>query len=152
MNPASGSKAFWPTFSKLVDTKKPQIAPLLENGYFVSNFECKANLLNDYFITQCCAVETSSTLPQLVANDIPNLQNCEINRTKVLNNSRNLDSSKSHGCDDLSVAMIKLCEISIVEPLCIIVERCVANGVYPSSWKEANSSCPQKRKLPMLDY
>ena len=94
INPASGSKVFWSTFSKLVDSKKPLISPLLENRLFVSNFESKANLLNDYFITKCCVVETSSTLPQFVTDEIPTLQNCEMNRTKVFNHIRNLHSSK----------------------------------------------------------
>ena len=61
-----------------------------------------------------------------------------MNRTKVFNHIRNLYSSKSHGCDDLSVAMIRLCDIYIFEPLCIIFERCIENAVYLSSWKEAN--------------
>ena len=95
-------------------------------------------LLNDYFSTQCSSVETSSTLPQFVANEVPAPQHCEINRAKVLHHTRNLDSSKSHGCDDLSVAMINLCDTAIVEPLCMIFERCITNGVYPSSWIKAN--------------
>ena len=95
-------------------------------------------MLNDYFSTQCSSVETSSTLPQFVANEVPALQHCEINRAKVLHHIRNPDSSKSHGCDDLSVSMIKLCDTAIVEPLCMIFERCITNGVYPSSWKKEN--------------
>jgi len=94
INSASGSNVFWSTFINLVDRKKPRILQLLENGLLFSSFESK--------------VETSSTLPQILADEIPTLQSCEINRIKVLNHIRNLDTSKSRDCDDLLVAMIKL--------------------------------------------
>ena len=95
-------------------------------------------MLNYYFSTQCSSVEISSTLPQFVANEVLALQHYEINRVKVLHHIRKTDSIKSHGCDDLSVDMIKLCDTAIVEALCMIFERCITNGVYPSSWKKAN--------------
>ena len=146
INPASGFKAVWSTFSKLFDSTKPHIPSLLENGSFLLDFESRTNLLDDYFSRKCCTVETSSALLQFVANDVPNLQNCEINKTKLLNHIRNFDSCKSHGCDDMSLDMIKLCGTFIVKPLCIIFERCVENGVYPSSSK---GSYPHKKKSPI---
>ena len=34
--------------------------------------------------------------------------------------------------------MIKICDQSVVEPLCSIFERCLETGVYPTQWKKAN--------------
>ena len=34
--------------------------------------------------------------------------------------------------------MIKMCDTSVVEPLCLIFEKCLETGVYPSFWKKAN--------------
>ena len=34
--------------------------------------------------------------------------------------------------------MIKICNASIVEPLCLIFEKCLETGIYPSIWKKAN--------------
>ena len=34
--------------------------------------------------------------------------------------------------------MIKICDTSIVEPLCLIFEKNLETGVYPSMWKKAN--------------
>ena len=34
--------------------------------------------------------------------------------------------------------MIKTCDISIVEPLCLIFEDCLRTGMYPCLWKKAN--------------
>ena len=33
--------------------------------------------------------------------------------------------------------MIKICDLSIVEPLCLIFEDCLEKGMYPSLWKKA---------------
>ena len=34
--------------------------------------------------------------------------------------------------------MIKICDASIAEPLCLIFEKCLETGIYPSVWKKAN--------------
>ena len=34
--------------------------------------------------------------------------------------------------------MVKICDQSIVGPLCCIFERCVEAGLYPTQWKKAN--------------
>ena len=34
--------------------------------------------------------------------------------------------------------MIKTCDSCIVDPLCMIFEKCLSTGLYPSSWKKAN--------------
>ena len=64
-------------------------------------------------------------------------KNVEIDRQKVVKLIRALDSSKAHGCDNISIAMIKICDIAIVEPLCMIFEKCLTTGQYPSIWKKA---------------
>ena len=43
-----------------------------------------------------------------------------------------------HGCDDISISMVQMCNTSVVEPLCLIFEKCLETGVYPSIWKKAN--------------
>ena len=102
------------------------------------NFETKANVLNDYFVAQCCSAGTSSTIPNFVPSSVPPWKHLDVNRERVLKLIQALDSSKSHGYDDISVTMIKICDETIVEPLCMIFERCIETGIYPSSWKKAN--------------
>ena len=34
--------------------------------------------------------------------------------------------------------MIKICDSEIVEPLCLILDKCLDAGVYSTSWKRAN--------------
>ena len=59
---------------------------------------------------------------------------------------RFLDSSKAHGCDSLSASMIKICYLSVVEPLCQIFGKCLETGIYPLTWKKANI-VPTHRKV-----
>ena len=59
-------------------------------------------------------------------------------RSKVLSLIRSMDSKKAHGCNDLSIAMLKICDLAIVEPLSLIYEKCLESGKYPSLWKKAN--------------
>ena len=66
------------------------------------------------------------------------LSSIGIDRSKVLSLIRSLDSKKAHKCDDLSIAMLKICDLAIVEPLSLIYEKCLVSGNYPSVWKKAN--------------
>ena len=43
-----------------------------------------------------------------------------------------LNSSKAHGWDGISAHMIKLCDSALLEPLCLIFERCLETGIYLS--------------------
>ena len=50
----------------------------------------------------------------------------------------NLDPNKSHGWDNLSVRMTKLCDDSLTYPLKCIFEGPLQKGKYPDCWKKAN--------------
>ena len=138
-NPNHGLKEYWSSLNRLINKKNTQnIPPLLENDSFVINVQEKANLLNNYFAEQCCTVSTASTLPELQPRCDAELQSVVIDRTKVLALIRTLDIKKAHGFDNISISMIKMCDDAIVEPLCLIFEKSLETGVYPSIWKKAN--------------
>ena len=138
-DPNIGVKYYWNILNKLIDKKKfTNIPPILENGLFVTNLEAKANLFNDYFVEQCSAIATGSTIPAFRPRCPTLLQGAHVNREKILNIIRSLDTKKAHGCDDISISMIKICDSAIVQPLCLIFEKCLETGVYPTSWKRAN--------------
>ena len=123
----------------IIDKKKTiNIPPLLENGLFVTTLEAKANIFNEFFVQMCSETSTSSTLPSFTPRSRARLEGFAINREKVLRLIRSLDSKKAYGCDEISIAMIKICDLSIVEPLCLIFEDCSEKGMYPSLWKKAN--------------
>ena len=138
-DPNIGLKYYWNILNKLIDKKKfTNIPPILENGLFVTNLEAKANQFNDYFVEQCSAIATGSTLPAFRPRCPTLLQGVHVDREKILNIIRSLDTKKAHGCDDISISMIKICDSAIVEPLCLIFEKCLETGVYPTLWNRAN--------------
>ena len=115
--------------NKLIDKQTfVNIPPILENGLFVTNIKAKASLFNNYFVGQCSVIETNSTLPAFCRRCSTPLQSVDIDREKVLNSIRSLDTNKGHGCDDISISMIKICHSAIVEPLCLIFEK--ETGIY----------------------
>ena len=108
---------------------------MLENGVFVTNVKVKADTLDVYFVEQCCTIATGSSLPRLLPKCNSIMENIHIDRGKVLQLIRALDSKKASGSDSISASMIKICDMSIVELLCLILEKCLETGSYPSIWK-----------------
>ena len=51
---------------------------------------------------------------------------------------QNLDSGKTHGHDNISIRMLKICGSAIYKPLAIVFKRCVGTGIFPSEWKKSN--------------
>ena len=134
-----GPKTYWSTLTRLINSKKTcNIPPLLENGLFITNSAKKASIFNEYFVQQCSTIQNTSSLQTFLPRINNQLKDITVNKDKVLKLIRTLDTKKAHGCDEISVSMIKICDSSIVDPLCMIFEKCLTTGLYPSSWKKAN--------------
>ena len=114
------------------------IPPLLENGIFAMNYQTKADAFNEFFAKQCSLLPNDSSIPAFTTKCDKFLSSVGIDRSKVLLLICSLDSKKAHGCDDLSIAMLKICDLAIVESLSFIYEKCLESGEYPSLWKKAN--------------
>ena len=71
-------------------------------------------------------------LPKFQSRFDSTIDNIEVARQKVLNFIQSHDPSKVHVCDYISIGMIKMCNAAIVELLCIILEKDLATGQYPS--------------------
>ena len=114
------------------------ITRIPENGILLTNVANKANILNDYFAQQCSEIVTGSPLPSFIPWRNVHLSNIVINRCEVLKLIRALDPKKAGGSDSKSVQMIKICDASIVEPLCLVIEKSLVTGAYLSAWKKEN--------------
>ena len=51
---------------------------------------------------------------------------------------KKLDTKKAHGFDGISAAMLKLCPDEVARPLCLIFNKCISTGSFPTAWKHAN--------------
>ena len=84
-DPNQGKKSYWSILNKLINKKcAVNIPPLLENGLFVTNTQSKAAMLNYYFVEQCSAVETGSTLPNFRPQHTCSLAEIPIDKEKIL--------------------------------------------------------------------
>ena len=121
-----GIKTYSITLNKTVNKKNTtNIPPLLENGLFVTNFQTKADIFNEFFVQQCSLNINDSTLSNPISRCSVYLKDIEIDPKKLLKIIRALDCNKAHGWDNLSISMIKICDAEVVKPLCLIFNQCL---------------------------
>ena len=73
-----GSKKYWSLINKALNKPKLLlIPPLLENGFFILDFEKKAQIFNDYLILQCRTLETGDHIHEVMPG-VPLLSNITI--------------------------------------------------------------------------
>ena len=65
---------------------------------------------------------------------------------------KNLNPNKSHGWDNISIRMIKLCGKSIAYSLKLIFEASLQGGEIPDYWKKANAVPAHKKKKLVKNY
>ena len=129
-DPDTGIKAYWQSINKLLNKKKfKNIPPLLENDILVTNVQTKTTIFNDFFVKQCSLPENDAVLPALFPITNLILEDIEVSPRKILGLIRSLDSNKAHGCDDVSISMLKICDEAIVLPLKLIYSNCLKKGV-----------------------
>ena len=91
----------------------------------------KANLFNDYFSKQCRIIGKNSSIPANISFEIEEsfstFEICSGDIVKII--IRSLDPNKAHGCDEISIHMIKIRTSSISKPLAIL---------FPKEWKKTN--------------
>ena len=56
----------------------------------------------------------------------------------LLNLIHSLDVNKSHGLNEISTRILKICDSSIIKQLSIIFNNLLNSGIFPTLWKEAN--------------
>ena len=61
-----------------------------------------------------------------------------INEAKIISIIRKLSPNKAHGCDNISIRMLKICDTVIARPLKISHEKCIETDRFPLLWKKAN--------------
>ena len=139
-NPITCKKKYWSILkSHLIGKKIPLIPPIFLSNEFISDFQEKAKAFNKYFSEQCTPIVNSSEIPTRVileTNEV--LDNFFFSVTDISNIINNLDPNKSHGYDNISVRLIKICGLSICKPLNIIFSNCLSQGIFPEYWKKAN--------------
>ena len=98
----------------------------------------KANLFKNFFVSICTPIKNNSVLPPLLYKTNTRINSFRVTNKDILSIIKSLDSSKSHGFDNISIKMIKICSESVTIPLKIIFEESLKKGIFPEIWKKAN--------------
>ena len=102
-------KTYWSLLKGFLNNKKILLlSPLFHEKKFVTNFLEKAELFNSIFSKQCSLINNGSTLPTnmhyLTNNRLSSITLSQDDTAKII---QNLDSSKAHGHDNISIRMLK---------------------------------------------
>ena len=78
-------------------------------------------------------------LPHSVSNTpTVELSSFQFHGQDILKIIRALHVNKAHGCEDISIRTIKICDESIVKPLPIIYQNCLSTGTFPDIWEKSD--------------
>ena len=139
-NPLLQAKAYWSILKTFYNDKKiPLIPPLLIEDKFVTDIQTEANIFNTFFAEQCTPLKNDSLLP---LNQIflthSRLNSLDFNEDEIIKIIRALNVNKAHGCDDISIRMIKICDKSLLKPLILLFENSIKDSCYSDIWKRSN--------------
>ena len=119
-NPLTAPRIYWSILNCLLSNRKIlTIPPLLVNG---NKLFRKSWPFNKSFADECTPLNDLNKLAPLYLKTEKKLCNLSISKNDMFTNISNLDPDKSHGWDNLSVRMIKLCGDSLIFPLNCIFE------------------------------
>lgn len=81
-------------------------------------------------------VESSSTIPTLKhKTNTTHLNSLSISKDDIFLIIKNLDNSRAYGWDNISIRMIKLCDITIAILLKLIFKSVLEESTFPDDWK-----------------
>ena len=126
----SNLKTYWSVLKRFFKNKKtPCIPSLFHENKFVTDFREKVEFFNSFFAKQCSLINNGSSLPsELKNNPGLSLYSIRFSTEDALKIISNLDTNKSHGHEEISIRMLKLCGSSVFRPLQIICNSCLGHG------------------------
>ena len=139
-DPNLGSKKWWGLVKSIYGGKIQVTVPTLREGCnMITDAKEKAQLLNEYFGTQC-TLDNADTDPQELSNNL-NLRSIShiFTTNKEVNYLlKNVDISKACGVDGVGNNLIRLSADGISGSFSRFINLSLSSGVFPDAWKFAN--------------
>ena len=133
------AKSFWSIINNFLNNKIISIIPpLLFNGTLISDFKQKVGLFNSYFSSQYTPIDTSSKLTAFAHKTENRLDSVDIKEEDIYLVIKYLIPNKAHGCDDISIRMIKLCGKSFALSLKLFFQSSLEKCLFPVDWKKSS--------------
>ena len=102
----------------LNNKKIPLIPPLYYENRFITDFKEKPELLHCSFFKQCFLLANHSELPPgLIFRTDKRLSSVTFSAEDIGKIIQGIDCNKSHGHDNISIRMLKICGDTICKPL-----------------------------------
>ena len=138
-NPLTSDKIYWSILKSFYNGKKFLSFRLLINNKFISNLKEEINNFNCSFASHCTPLDNNSKIPetQTFTTD-KKLSSVQFEDNDIIKIITSLNICKAHRHDDISITMLKLCDLAIVKPLSIIFRNCVNQSTFPDIWKKSN--------------
>ena len=111
---------------------------------FVIDFKKKAELFNSFLADQCSLISDSSELPSKLEY-LTQSRLSSVAQSRLSKLIHNLDPTKPHDHDQISIRMLKLCSNSICKPLEFIFNRCLETSTFPNDCKKGNVAPVSKK-------
>ena len=106
-----------------------------------------------FLVSICTLIKNNSVLPPLLYKTNTRVNYFCVTNKDILSIIKSVDSSKSHGFDNISVKMIKICSESVTIPITIIFEESLKKVIFPEIWKKDNVvSIHKKDKILIKNY
>lgn len=138
-NRETNAKTWWKTAKSLYGNKLiSSIPPLLVDGKIISEPKAKAELFNEYFISQTAIPSHISQVPHLDRFCSDSLSSIVVTEEQIYRLLECVDTTKACGFDGVSNKIIKLCAKGISQPFTALVNLSLSLGQYPTNWKQAN--------------
>ena len=108
-----------------------QIPPIKEGGIFISDPLKKAELFNNYFVTQS-TLSSSNPAPEISGNFCDrSLTHVVANAVEVYNLLKNVDVTKACGHDGIGNRIIRLCANGLHESFTKLINISFSLGQFP---------------------
>ena len=89
-----------------------------------------------FFAFICPPIKNNIALPPLLYKTNTRINTFFLTNKDMLSIIKSLDSSKSHGCDNISIKMIKICSESVTITLKIIFEESLKKDYFQKYGKK----------------
>ena len=98
-----------------------------------------SNLFAKYFSSICKSPLNiiGQSFQKTPVNALNTISNIKISREEIIKALNGLDYRKGSGSDDIPPQFIKKCAESLSEPLFLIYEKSLLDGIFPTLWKIA---------------
>ena len=139
-NPKTSSKAYWSVLKTFYNGKKiPVIPPLLIKNELISDFKMKANHFHSFVPSHCTSLNNNSKVPRTQTHITDSkLSSLQFEDKDIIKLIRPLDINRAHERDDISIKMLKICDLAIIKPLSIIFRNRVNHSTFPDLGKKSN--------------